>query len=332
MPVILRFVIGHWSFGILRFSYTPYSYIFHASGMALVSADRYTPVAASGVPGKEIWTGIGMTRSRLLQIGILILFVSCAFLAFRGGAPDQGLFLYCGAGLRPAMEDLRQDFTQRTGVPVLVSYAGSGCLLSMLTFARSGDLYMPGERYYVDQAKAAGHLKDDATAAYFVAVVMVQKGNPKGIRSLQDLARADVRVGIGHPDSVACGLVAKKILEKAGLWAAVKANIDARGAYTGAAMELSNALSLKALDAAINWDAMAFPVLKDVDILTLPREQNIDVPVPLAVLTWTRQKEVATRFVDFALSETGRVHFAKHGYHTAMEPYVLPYYGTTVLE
>jgi molybdate transport system substrate-binding protein len=271
-------------------------------------------------------------RSRLLQIGLLVLFLSCAFLAFRGTPADQALFLYCGAGLRPAMEDLRQDFTQRTGIPVLVSYAGSGCLLSMLTFARSGDLYMPGERYYVDQAREEGHLKEDVTAAYFVAVVMVQKGNPKGIHSLRDLAREDVRVGIGHPDSVACGLVAKKILEKAGLWEAVKANIDARGAYTGAAMELSNALSLKALDAAINWDAMAFPVLKDTDILTIPREANVDVPVPLAVLTWTQQQEAAARFVEFALSEAGRAHFAKHGYHTAMEPYVLPYYGTAVLE
>ncbi len=273
-----------------------------------------------------------MTRSRLLAIAALVLFVSCAFLAFRGDAPEKGLFLYCGAGLRPAMEDLRADFTQRTGVPVLVSYAGSGCLLSMLTFARSGDLYMPGERYYVDQAIADGHVKEDVTAAYFVAVVMVQKGNPKGIHSLRDLAREDVRVGIGHPDSVACGLVAKKILEKAGLWDAVKANIDARGAYTGAAMELSNALSLKALDAAINWDAMAFPVLQDVEILTLPREQNIDVPVPLAVLTWSRQRDAADQFVEFALSAAGRAHFAEHGYHTAMEPYVLPYYGTAVLE
>lgn len=273
-----------------------------------------------------------MLRRRLLQLGILILVAVCAFYAFRGEAPDQGLFLYCGAGLRPAMEDLRQDYTQRTGVPVLVSYAGSGCLLSMLTFARSGDLYMPGERYYVDQAKADGHLQEDVTAAYFVAVVMVQKGNPKGIHSLQDLAREDVRVGIGHPDSVACGLVARKILEKAGLWDAVKANIDARGAYTGAAMELSNALSLKALDAAINWDAMAYPVLQDVDILTIPREKNIDVPVPLAVLTWSRQKDAAAGFVRFALSEAGRAHFENHGYHTAMEPYALPYYGSAVLQ
>jgi ABC-type molybdate transport system substrate-binding protein len=126
--------------------------------------------------------------------------------------------------------------------------------------------------------------------------------------------------------------VARKVLEKAGLWDRVKANIDRQGACTATAMEMSNALVLKALDAAINWDAMAFPVLDRVDILTIPQEQNVEVPVPLATLTWCRDRESAARFVEYALSEAGRQHFAKHGYHTSLEPYALPYYGDRVLQ
>ena len=273
-----------------------------------------------------------MSRSRLTKVAILLGALVCAVLAFRGDDDHASLFLYCGAGIRPAVEDLRQAFTEQTGIPVSVTYAGSGCLLSMLTFARSGDLYMPGERYYTDQAKEAGHLADDLDVAYFVAVVMVREGNPKGIRRLADLARSDVRVGIGQPETVACGLVAKKILQKSGHWDAVKANIDAQGAYSGTAMELSNALVLNALDAAINWDAMAFPVLDDVDILVIPRHQNVDVPIPMGVLTWSSQRKEAARFMAFVRSPAGKPHFEKHGYHTTLEPYVLPYYGNTVLE
>lgn len=275
-----------------------------------------------------------MKRPLLIGVGLLVVVGVCAYYSFRGDGSggDPGLFVYCGAGLRPAMEGLRTEFSQRTGTPVKVTYAGSGCLLSMLAFARTGDLYMPGERFYVDQAAKDGHLTSDVTAAYFVAVVMVQKGNPKGIHALADLARSDVRVGIGHPDTVACGLVAKKILEKAGLWDQVKANIDRQGACTATAMELSNALVLKALDAAINWDAMAFPVLDRTDLLVIPQEQNVEVPIPLATLAWSRDPKAATRFVEFARSEAGRQHFAKHGYHTSMEPYALPYYGDGVLQ
>ena len=272
-------------------------------------------------------------RSRVIGLGaVLAIVLACAVAAFRGGDTGEGLFVYCGAGLRPAMEEIRHEFTCETGTPVNVTYAGSGCLLSMLTFARSGDLYMPGERYYTDQARKAGHLDDERTVAYLVAVVMVQKGNPKQIRSLRDLARPDVRVGIGQTESVACGMTAKRVLEKAGLWTAVKTNIDARGAYTGTAVELSNALILNALDAAINWDAMAYLVRDKVEVIAIPRERNIDVDVPLAVLRCSKNRDAARRFLRFVESERGRHCFAGQGYHASLEPYVLPYYGKQVLD
>ena len=225
-------------------------------------------------------------RRRAIGAGAVILLVAaCAALAFRDDA-DDGLFVYCGAGLRPALEAVRADFTRETGIPVNVTYAGSGCLLSMLTFARSGDLYMPGECYYAEQARAGGHIEEDATVAYLVA----------------------------------------------GLWAAVKANIDARGAFSGTAVELSNALTLNALDAVVNWDAMAYLVRDKTDIITIPREQNVDVEVPLAVLHWSKKKDAARQFLHFASSERGRRCFETQGYHTSLEPYALPYFGKLVLE
>jgi molybdate transport system substrate-binding protein len=201
----------------------------------------------------------------------------------------------------------------------------------MLTFARSGDLYMPGEQEYVDQAKRDGLVSDEVTAAYFVAVVLVPKGNPKNIRSLADLARSDVRVGIGNPDSVACGLVARKILQKAGVWDEVYANVRQQGACTATAMELSNALVLGAVDAVVNWDAVGFAVRDKVDILAIPAEQNVQVPIPLGTLVWSEHKQEAARFVQFILSEEGRRHFTEHGYHTDLN-HALAYYGDLVLE
>ncbi len=273
-----------------------------------------------------------VARKSLLVLVAAVAVLSAAYAILKPRPEPEGLFLYCGAGLRPAVEDIRREFTKRTGVPVQVSYAGSGCLLSMLTFARSGDLYMPGERFYTQQAQAAGHITTDRVVARFVAVVMVRKGNPKNIRSLKDLARPDVRVGIGQPRAVACGRVAQELLKRAGLWDAVRKNIKERGAYTGTAVELTNAIALNALDAAINWDAMAYLALDKVDILVIPRRENIEVEVPLAMLNWSKHKEDAQRFIDFVASEEGRKLFEKHGYHTSAEPYRLSYYGDFTLE
>ena len=82
-----------------------------------------------------------MRRSALVKWTVaLAAVVLCAVAAFHGTEEGGALFVYCGAGIRPAMEAVRKQFTQETGIPVQVTYAGSGCLLSMLTFARSGDL------------------------------------------------------------------------------------------------------------------------------------------------------------------------------------------------
>lgn len=274
-----------------------------------------------------------MSRRGWVKLGLAVVIgLACAVLAFRQPRKSEGLFLYCGAGIRPAADDIKGRYEAETGIPVQITYAGSGCLLSMLTFAKSGDLYMPGEQYYTDQARQAGHLTDEKIAAYFSAVVMVQKDNPKGIESLADLAREDVRVGIGHPDSVACGLIAKKILENAAVWEDVNTNIDAQGCYGGTAMELSNALVLNALDAAINWDAMAYPVRDKVEIMAIPREQNVEVPIPIGLLTFSKQPKAAREFTAYILSPAGQEAFRSHGYHTSPEPYVLPYYSTTALK
>lgn len=261
------------------------------------------------------------------SLAVVCLLFCCVRALMGMSVPSDGLFVYCGAGIRPAFDPIRTEFTRTTGIPVQVTYAGSGCLLSMLTFARSGDLYIPGERYYSEQARLAGHTGEDTVIARFVPVVMVQKGNPRGISKLADLARSDIRVGIGQTETVACGMVAKQVLEKANLWEQVKANIDARGAYTGTAVELTNALALNALDAAINWDAMAFLGRDDVDLLVIPEEKNKDVEIPVSILKCTRNARCAKRFVDFLVSPAGQRLFEKHGYHTPSNQYRLPYYG-----
>ncbi len=60
---------------------------------------------------------------------------------------------------------------------------------------------------------------------WLTPVINVPKGNPKGIKSLQDLTKPGIRVGIAAPSSVCLGDVAKEILEQTRLWEKVRPNI-----------------------------------------------------------------------------------------------------------
>ena len=89
-------------------------------------------------------------------------------------------------------------FRKKTGITVFPTYTGSGCLLAQITIGQSGDLYMPGEDWYMKQAQKRIHYSTKAVT-YMIPVIMVQKGNPKGIADLTDLLKPGTRVGMGEP-------------------------------------------------------------------------------------------------------------------------------------
>ncbi len=63
---------------------------------------------------------------------------------------EKELLLYCGAGIRPPAAELAETFGRENGVKIVTNYAGSETLLSTIRLVREGDLYMPGDKYYVE--------------------------------------------------------------------------------------------------------------------------------------------------------------------------------------
>lgn len=224
----------------------------------------------------------------------------------------EALLVHCGAGIRPPMDELAELFQQRTGTRVDVSYKGSGCLLADIEFSRKGDLYMPGEMEYMDQAKAKGFLVNAQPAATMTTVIVTPKGK-QDVQSLQDLAKPGLKVGLGSYPEVAVGVAAKKVLDKAGLWEAVQKNVTV-GALN--VVELANSVKIGALDAAIVWDATAHLVKDDVRIVQIDPKYSYKTTVLLGTLKFTRHPDKAQSFMDLVCSREGADIFRKHGYGT----------------
>jgi molybdate transport system substrate-binding protein len=225
---------------------------------------------------------------------------------------DKALFMFCGAGLREAAEDLIAGFQAKTGAKIEPTYTGSGCLLAQITLSESGDLYLPGEDYYMDMAQKRGYVTASRTVAYFVPVIMVQKGNPKGIHSLQDLMQPKVRVGIGEPKACAIGDFTPKVLAANGIaMEQFEKNVTAQFAT---APELGNALKLGGVDAIIQWDALAHPYLDAAEVVPIPTTEKTVSSIPLGVLKFSQQPELAKQFLDFVAGPEGQALFRKRHY------------------
>lgn len=227
-------------------------------------------------------------------------------------APARRLLLFCGAGLRPAAGELIEVFCAEHDATVDSDYAGQEVLLSKIRLAREGDLFMPGEKRYVDLAAEQDLILSQRTVCYLVPTILVQKGNPKRIARLADVLAPGVRLGLGDARSCAIGRLCPALFEKHGIrWEDVEPKVAFQAATVN---ELAMQIQAGALDAVIVWDATAKQYAQHADAVPIPRSQNTISAVAIAVLKSSANPTLAKTFVELAASDVGRRIFQKHGY------------------
>ncbi len=248
---------------------------------------------------------------------VCTLVVVAVLMLVSAGHAATTLLVHAGAGIRPPLEELGRMFERETGVRVDYSYKGSGCLLADICFSKRGDAYVPGEQYYIDQAKERGFIADSRVVGQMSTVLIVQKGNPDNIRGLRDLTRKGMRVGLGDPKRVAAGRAATEALVKAGLLKQVEENVVTRALNV---VELGIGVKLKHLDAAIVWDATAHLFKGDVATIEIPGEWRVSCPIPVGVLNFSSHRDEAEQYMAFLATEDARKVFVKHGYGLPPRP------------
>jgi len=252
-----------------------------------------------------------------LLIG-LILGVACsaAFHLLTGITPQREIVVFAGAAAAPVYKEAAILFERRYGVKVVLNLGGSGALLTALEITRSGDVYIPGSPEYLVLAKQRGIVNFTASEpkilAYLVPAIIVQKGNPKNITKLEDLAKPGIRVGIADPKSVCIGLYAKELLEKNRLWEAVSKNIVTYAASCEATAQL---IYTGAVDAIIGWHVFYYWNPDKADIIWIEPQRIPKIGyIAGAVTTFTKNKDLAIKFLDFLSSEEVSEIWRKYGY------------------
>jgi molybdate transport system substrate-binding protein len=228
-------------------------------------------------------------------------------------APKE-LLLYCGAGIRPPVAQMVEQFENEHGVKIVTDYAGSEVLLSKIKLARKGDLYMPGDKHYVEQAAKEGMIASEKSVCYFVPTILAQKGNPKNINGLRDLLKPGIKLGLGDSKACAIGRKSKQIFTKNNIaWEDVEKNLAFQSLTVN---ELGMQIQAGSLDAVIVWDAIVAYYSEHGTEVAIPPEENVISTVNIGILSFTTNRTLAEKFVDFAVSETGQAIFAEHNYRT----------------
>ncbi|MBM4069775.1 MAG: hypothetical protein FJ271_12610 [Planctomycetes bacterium] len=233
------------------------------------------------------------------------------------------LHLSAGAMLEPGVRDVVKAFSEREGVRIDTSYAGCGILVSQMESIRRGDKpgYFP-DAYLSCDVSFADMVKQWFEPARIILenrlVIIVPKGNPKGIKSLDDLKRDDVRIGLPHPRNSAIGKLVRDMLVHAEFpESAYNTKKNPRLINSDAAHTLVNQMCAGHLDVAIvgRSNALSNPanIEKHIDVI------DIDRPGAVAVQTFSiardsGNRQLMRRFLDALLAPESLMRFERLGF------------------
>ena len=224
---------------------------------------------------------------------------------------EKSILLYCAAGIKPALEKVAKSYYEEYGIRVDLQFGGSGTLLANIRIAQQGDLYVAADKSYVDEAIHYGLIDETQPLAKIKPVIAVQKGNPKGIKSVEDLKVASIKVAIANPEAASIGRLTKNILTKSNHWEAIKENATV---FMPTVVEVANNIKLEAVDAGIVWDTTANQY-DDLEIVTIPEFDSHIKNITIGVLKFSKQPTEALKFLRYlAAKDKGLLVFHRLGY------------------
>jgi molybdate transport system substrate-binding protein len=220
------------------------------------------------------------------------------------------------ASLSDALIEIGRAYERQTGTRVVFNFGGSSLLARQIVEGAPCDVFVSADEAKMD-ALQKQLLIDPATRVSLLSnslvVVVPSKGGAK-LQSLNDLTSPRIEtIALAEPGSVPAGIYARLLLERAGLWGAVRKKViptdNVRAAL--AAVEAGNA------DAAIVYRTDALTTKRVRIALSIAPAQGPRISYPAAVMRDATDAHSARRFLAFLRSPAAQAVFKRYGFIAA---------------
>jgi molybdate transport system substrate-binding protein len=252
-----------------------------------------------------------MFRSRIRLAAVLA--VAALALAGCGGGdePSGGstatpgeLKVFAAASLTAAFTEIGEQFTDANGTKVVFNFAGSQALATQIQQGAPADVFASADIPNMDKVKDL--VGTPQNFASNLLQIVVEKGNPKGVKTLDDLANPDLKVVLAAPD-VPAGRYAEQVLAQAGVSVRpVSQEDNVKAVVTKVSLGEADAGIVYVTDVTAGGDKV-----QGVDI---PREQNVVATYPIATVKAGKAQDKAQAFMDLVLSDQGQQVLSKYGF------------------
>ena len=254
-----------------------------------------------------------------ILLASILAVVGLSLLLWTGNTAPAGktLTVYYGAGMQKPVAEIVAAYRGQYDVEIQTVAAGSGELQGRIVTTQRGDLFLAADAIYLEElrqfkrgGKVQAFVDEILPVAWQKPVIAVAKGNPKGIRGLEDLLRADVRLSLADPEVAAISYVARKRIDRDRwdrLWKKKHVGRPKVTLVTGD-------LEIGAADAGIVWDSAAVQY-KELDLIAVPEFDVKRNQIAIGVLRSTTDATRALHFARYLTArDRGLKNFSEHGY------------------
>jgi molybdate transport system substrate-binding protein len=249
-----------------------------------------------------------VTRRPLWILALLVL-VSCGSVGGNAAAavtPATSLTVFAAASLQPPFDQVAKQLKTRSNVTTTFNYSGTQTLTAQITQGAPADVFASADAAHMTTLQNAGLISGAPQLfAHNRLEIAVEKGNPKSIHSLADLAKPGLVVVLADP-SVPAGKYAQQALAKAGV-TVHPASLETQ--VTGVLTKVA----LGEADAGIVYVSDIVTSGK-VDGVAIPDGQNVIADYPIALLAGAKNKSAANAFIAYVLSPQGQAILVAAGF------------------
>ncbi len=203
------------------------------------------------------------------------------------------------------MRECGNVFSKRTGIDVQIT---TGLPWQWIEQAKqNGDLIFEGAEYMLNDFMHAypGMIDEPSITGLYArsAAILVRKGNPRGIATLGDLARAGIKILM---------VTQEKMEEVYSHVPGIQYNI-VKPVLTGAeAARIWK--TVPELDAWITYESWYHTLKEETDLVHLANKERVLRITPITMITTSRVKGLARAFVDFLKTEDAHKVFQQWGW------------------
>jgi molybdate transport system substrate-binding protein len=252
-----------------------------------------------------------MLRSRIrlaaaVAVAALAL-AACGDDTTSGGSSGSAneIKVFAAASLTAAFTELGQQYTSANGgTKVTFNFAGSQALATQIQQAAPADVFASADLTNMDKVKDL--VGTPQNFASNLLQIVVEKGNPKGVKTLDDLANPDLKVVLAAPD-VPAGKYAAEALNTAKVTVKpVSEEDNVKAVVTKVSLGEADAGIVYVTDVTAGGDKV-----QGVDI---PKDQNVTATYPIASVKAGKAQDKAQAFMGLVLSAQGQQVLKQYGF------------------